>query len=91
MSQLHEQIGGRDGIIVCEGTDAGDVHRLWLDLTSVFTRGDTAVLKRVREGERHLVRAIERALAGNTLSASSRETVGDLLTALRGDIGVTVF
>jgi uncharacterized protein (TIGR02284 family) len=85
MSRLNDQIAGKDGMILIYGTVAGELHRLWLDFTTAFAGGDKAVVRRVRKGERYLVRQLERALTVKALSAPTRKLLDDLLATLRRD------
>jgi uncharacterized protein (TIGR02284 family) len=87
--RLNEQIGGADGQIICEGTALGDLHRLWLDVTSVLAGGDLAVIRRVREGDAYLVRQLEAALASDALSGTSFELAVDLLATVHRDRDLT--
>ncbi len=58
---------------VTEASVKGEAHQLFLELADTFSKGDSAVISRVEEGETHLANKFEKALAEeNDLDPSIR-------------------
>ena len=62
LDQLNQELVRHGGELITKGTASGALHRLWLDITTMFERGDEAAVSRVEEGEDYLADKIDTAL-----------------------------
>ena len=66
-----------------KGTAAGGLHRLWLDITNLFERGDKAAVERVEEGEDYLADKFEEVLKRTDLDPAIRSAIQTGLSEIR--------
>lgn len=74
---------------VTDGTVSGGLHRMWLDITDLFAKGDTAAVERAEEGEDYLLKQFEDALEGTDLEPATRSLVLDTLGEVRASERLT--
>lgn len=74
-SMLNEELVRLGAEPVTSGTATGGLHRLWVDITSTFEKGDEAAAERVEEGEDYLAKKFEEALAVSDLDATTRTVI----------------
>lgn len=75
LEQLNAELGRQGGDHVTSGTAEGAAHRLWVDITDMFERGDEAAAERVEEGEDHLAKQFKEALDNQNLDGAERDVV----------------
>ena len=75
LDALNAQLVRLGGDLVTKGTMAGGLHRVWLNLTSMFENGDEAAVDRVEEGEDYLARKFEEALEHTDLDRETRAVI----------------
>lgn len=72
---LNQELTRLGGDQVVSGTAAGGLHRMWVDITSMFEKGDEAAAERVEEGEDYLAKKFEEALANSDLDPAARSVI----------------
>jgi uncharacterized protein (TIGR02284 family) len=72
LNQELVRVGGEQ---VTGGTTAGGLHRLWVDITSMFEKGDEAAAERVEEGEDYLRKKFEEAMKEQDIDPVSRVAI----------------
>ena len=75
LDMLNQELVRTGGDSVTSGTTAGGLHRLWVDITSLFEKSDEAAAERVEEGEDYLVKKFEEALKAQDLDPSARAAI----------------
>jgi uncharacterized protein (TIGR02284 family) len=75
LDTLNQELVRLGGDRVTSGTTAGGLHRLWVDITSMFEKGDEAAAERAEEGEDYLVKKFEAALEVRDLDPASRAVI----------------
>ena len=75
LDMLNQELVRLGGDRVTSGTTAGGLHRLWVDITSLFEKSDEAAAERVEEGEDYLVKKFEEALREQDLDPSARAAI----------------
>lgn len=75
LDMLNQELVRAGGDSVTTGTTAGGLHRLWVDITSLFEKSDEAAAERVEEGEDYLVKKFEEALREQDLDPSARAAI----------------
>jgi len=75
LDMLNQELVRTGGDSVTSGTTAGGLHRLWVDITSLFEKSDEAAAERVEEGEDYLVKKFEEALREQDLDPSARAAI----------------
>lgn len=83
LTKLNEELGHQGDELVSKGTMTGAMHRLWIDVTSLFEKGDEAAAERVEEGEDYLAGKFEEALKDDDLVASERSVLEACLSEIR--------
>lgn len=83
LDKLNAELQRVGGSLVTEGTMTGELHKLWLNLTSLFENGDEAATERVEEGESYLAKKFEEAIDSGLLDDSSKTVVAEALTEIR--------
>ena len=83
LNKLNAELQRVGGSLVTKGTMTGEVHQLWLSLTSLFENGDEAATERVEEGETYLAKKFEEALEGDSLDVGSKAVVTEALAEIR--------
>ena len=81
LRQIVHQLGGDS-----EGTgggSAGSLHRVWMDLKSVFTSGDSeAIINACTTGEEAAIKEYKMILADDQISESFKPLIGDQLNGI---------
>jgi len=75
LGTLNAELTRQGADAVSSGTAQGAAHRMWVDITDMFERGDEAAAERVEEGEDHLAGEFKNALDGQDLDPAEREIV----------------
>ena len=75
LDMLNQELVRTGSDSVTSGTTAGGLHRLWVDITSLFEKSDEAAAERVEEGEDYLVKKFEEALREQDLDPSARAAI----------------
>ncbi len=75
LDTLNQELVRVGGDLVTSGTTAGGLHRLWVDITSMFEKGDEAAAERVEEGEDYLSKKFEEALKEGDLDPAVRAAI----------------
>tara|TARA_B100000678_G_C18161221_1_gene483113 strand:- start:555 stop:983 length:429 start_codon:yes stop_codon:yes gene_type:complete len=75
LTTLNAELTRQGSEPVTSGTAQGAAHRLWVDITDMFERGDEAAAERVEEGEDHLAGEFKDALDGQDLDPAERDIV----------------
>ncbi|MEG4930212.1 PA2169 family four-helix-bundle protein [Microcoleus sp. F10-B2] len=75
LDALNQELVRLGGEQVTSGTTAGGLHRLWVDITSMFEKGDEAAAERVEEGEDYLSKKFEEALKEQDLDLTARGAI----------------
>lgn len=75
LDTLNQELVRVGGDLVTSGTTAGGLHRLWVDITSMFEKGDEAAAERVEEGEDYLSKKFEEALKEQDLEPAARAAI----------------
>ena len=75
LEKLNAELARQGGDQVTSGTAQGAAHRLWVDITDMFERGDEAAAERVEEGEDYLAKQFKEALDKQDLDAAERDVV----------------
>lgn len=75
LDALNAELGRLGGELVTKGTASGALHRLWVDITSLFENGDEAAAERVEEGEDYLAKKFEEALEHADLDPQTRSVI----------------
>lgn len=83
LDKLNAELQRVGGSLVTEGTMTGELHKLWLKVTSLFEDGDEAATERVEEGESYLAKKFEEAIDSGSLDDSSKAVVAEALTEIR--------
>lgn len=87
LDKLNAELQRLGGNLVTKGTAAGELHHLWVKLTSLFENGDEAATERVEEGETYLAKKFEEALENDMLDPMSaavvREAHAEILAGKR--------
>lgn len=83
LDALNTELTRLGGNVVTKGTATGGLHRLWMDLTSLFESGNEAAVERVEEGEDYLANKFEDALKATDLDPTTRSVVQTALNEIR--------
>lgn len=75
LETLNQELVRLGGDRVTSGTTSGSLHRLWVDITSMFENGDEAAAERAEEGEDHLAKKFEAALQEHDLDPAARAVI----------------
>ncbi|GMM92242.1 PA2169 family four-helix-bundle protein [Qipengyuania sp. MTN3-11] len=75
LQALNAEIQHQGGELVTKGTTAGQLHRIWTDITELFENGDEAAAERVEEGEDYLKEKFESALEENDMDPQQRTII----------------
>jgi uncharacterized protein (TIGR02284 family) len=75
LDALNAELGRIGGELVTRGTASGALHRLWVDITSIFENGDEAAAERVEEGEDYLAKKFDEALEHADLDPQTRSVI----------------
>lgn len=75
LDALNQELVRVGGEQVTGGTTAGGLHRLWVDITSMFEKGDAAAAERVEEGEDYLCKKFDEALKHQDLDPAARGAI----------------
>lgn len=94
LNRLNTELVRLGGEPVTNGTPSGSFHRLWLDVTDLFTKGDKAAVNRAEEGEDHLADHFKAALESDDIEPATHAVIraaydeihdGERLTTLLAD------
>lgn len=76
-SSLQAKVRELGGSPADEGTLAASVHRVFVDLRSVISKGDQAVINEVERGEDYIKAKYETALKDDDISTPARQVIQD--------------
>lgn len=75
VAALNAEVERQGGEMVTKGTMTGELHQMWLGITSAFESNDEAAAERVEEGEDYIKGKFEAALESDQLDDQSRAVV----------------
>ena len=75
VATLNAEVERQGGELVTKGTATGELHQMWLGITSAFENDDEAAAERVEEGEDYIKGKFEAALEDDDLDPQSRAVI----------------
>jgi uncharacterized protein (TIGR02284 family) len=75
LDMLNAELTRLGGELVTKGTATGGLHRLWVDITSLFENGDEAAVERVEEGEDYIAKKFKEAQEHADLDPQTRAVI----------------
>lgn len=85
LDSLNAELVRLGGSLVTHGTLSGSLHRVWVDITSLFGSDDKTAVERVEEGEDYLARKFEEALEHADLDPQTRSVIQSAYAEIRQD------
>lgn len=75
LSALNSELQRCGGNLVTKGTATGELHQMWLGITSLFESDDEAAAERVEEGEDYIKGKFETALKEDDIDLQQRSVI----------------
>lgn len=75
LNALNAELTRLGGELITKGTATGGLHRLWVNITSLFESGDETAVERTEEGEDYLAKKFEEALQHTDLDPATRTVI----------------
>lgn len=83
LDALNAELQRLGGNVVTKGTATGELHQLWLKVTSLFGDKDEAAVERIEEGEEYLAEKFAKVLASGELEKASVPVIEAALAEIR--------
>lgn len=83
LDALNAELTRIGGDLITKGTATGGLHRLWVDITSLFASGDETAAERAEEGEDYLAKKFEEALEHTDLDPTTRAAIQSAYTEVK--------
>lgn len=75
LDNLNNELVRLGGELITKGTATGSLHRLWVNITSLFESGDETAVERTEEGEDYLAKKFEQALEHADLDQATHAVI----------------